>query len=123
MCMCMYMHMYMLHEFSIASPRAGTRVSRVLQKGQLFHNGRNGRATRLTWYQRHYRTENCTKQEAPPDDKRPTISQRERVLCLRFTDHHAWPRQRRAQDRARARACVFCCVQRARSISCVRKAG
>ena len=39
----------------------------VLQKGQLFHNGRNGR------YKGHYRTENCTKQEAPPEDKRPTF--------------------------------------------------
>ena len=40
----------------------------MLQKGQLFHNGRNGR------YKGHYRTENCTKQEAPPEDERPTIS-------------------------------------------------
>ena len=30
------------------------------KKGQLFHNGRNGRD------KGHYRTENCTKQEAPP---------------------------------------------------------
>ena len=46
----------------------GTRgVAFSLQKGQLFHNGRNGR------YKGHYRTENCTKQEAPPEDKRPTF--------------------------------------------------
>jgi hypothetical protein len=43
----------------------------MLQKGQLFHNGRNGR------YKGHYRTENCTNMQGrrrpPPEDKRPTM--------------------------------------------------
>ena len=61
---------------SVVSPSLGVYL---LQKGQLFHNGRNGRATKKG----HYRTENCTKQEAPPEDKRPTISQIPR--CPLFT--------------------------------------
>ena len=47
---------------------ATLRVSK-LQKGQLFRNGRT-----RTRDEGHYRAENCTKQEAPPEDKRPTIS-------------------------------------------------
>ena len=41
----------------------------MLQKVSSFVT--NDNATR---YKGHYRTENCTKQEAPPEDKRPTIS-------------------------------------------------
>jgi hypothetical protein len=37
------------------------RAAKACNKG--VHNGRNGR------YKGHYRTENCTKQEAPPEDK------------------------------------------------------
>ena len=45
--------------------RARVHGTRVLQKGQLFRNGRT-----RTRDEGHYRTENCTKQEMPPEDRR-----------------------------------------------------
>ena len=42
---------------------------KLLQKGQLFITDTTDTI------QGHYRTENCTKQEAPPENKRPTKAQ------------------------------------------------
>ena len=51
-----------------------------LQKGQLFHNGRNGRETKA---------ENCTKQEAPPGGyKRLTISALTKYTHTHTHTHH-----------------------------------
>jgi hypothetical protein len=40
-----------------------TSAAKIPTKTSVHHN------------RKHYRTENCTKQEAPPEDKRPTTSQ------------------------------------------------
>ena len=50
----------------------GRVVCVCVQKGQLFHNGRNGRETKLLQYKGHYRTENCTKR-ASDDIPEPSL--------------------------------------------------
>jgi hypothetical protein len=85
------------------------RRQAFLQKGQLFITDTTDTI------QGHYRTENCTKQEAPPEDKRPTKAQVPRSPTHPYQIRRAFTHPSSGRTQAHATFCHRGTPRQARS--------